>query len=72
MKALCRVAGLNYRSFHTLRHTHATNLANTGVPVKQLSDRLGHSSVITTMDRYSKADREAIEPFLVQINVKDA
>ena len=54
MKALCRVAGLNYRSFHTLRHTHATNLANTGVPVKQLSDRLGHSSVTTTMDRVLK------------------
>ena len=72
LKALCREAGVNYRSFHTLRHTHATNLANTGVPVKQLSDRLGHSSVTTTMDRYSKATREAIEPFLVQINVKDA
>ena len=71
MKALCRVARIDYRSFHALRHTHATNLANTDVPVKQLSDRLGHSSATTTMDRYSKANREAIEPYLIQINVKD-
>ena len=71
MMALCREAGVKYRSFHTLRHTHATNLANTDVPVKQLSDRLGHSSATTTMDRYSKANREAIEPYLIQINVKD-
>ena len=71
IKALCREAGVKYRSFYTLRHTHATNLANTDVPVKQLSDRLGHSSATTTMDRYSKANREAIEPYLIQINVKD-
>ena len=71
MKAFCRETGVKYRSFHTLRHTHATNLANTDVPVKQLSDRLGHSSATTTMDRYSKANREAIESYLIQINVKD-
>ena len=70
IKALCREAGVKYRSLHTLRHTHATNLANTDVPVKQLSDRLGHSSATTTMDRYSKANREAIEPYLIKINVK--
>ena len=58
-------------SFHTLRHTYTTNLANADVPVKQLSDRLGHSSTTTTMDKYSKANREAIEPYLIQINVKD-
>ena len=70
MKALCREAGVKYQSFRTLRHTHATNLANNDMPVKQLSNRLGYSSATTTMERYSKANREAIEPYLIQINVK--
>ena len=42
-----------YRSFHTLRHTHATNLANSGVPVKQLSDRLYLTYAIGLFDAVS-------------------
>jgi integrase len=38
--------------FHGLRHTHATLLLRRGVPVKVVSERLGHSSPAFTMSVY--------------------
>jgi integrase len=35
-----------------LRHTHATILLKAGVPVKVVSERLGHASVAFTMNQY--------------------
>jgi integrase len=37
---------------HDLRHTHATILLAAGVPVKVVSERLGHASVTITMQIY--------------------
>ncbi len=37
---------------HDLRHTHATLMLKEGVPVKVVSERLGHSSVAFTMQVY--------------------
>ena len=37
-------------NFHALRHTHATMLIEAGVPVKAVSDRLGHGNVRTTLE----------------------
>lgn len=37
---------------HELRHTHATLMLKEGVPVKVVSERLGHSSVAFTMQVY--------------------
>ena len=54
MTILTREAELPYYDPHGLRHTHATNLANTEIPIMLLSARLGHSTLTTTMDRYSK------------------
>ena len=39
--------------FHDLRHTHATLALQAGVHPKVVSERLGHSSIAVTMDRYS-------------------
>jgi integrase len=39
-------------SLHDLRHTHATLLLKAGVPVKVVSERLGHSNVAFTMGVY--------------------
>ena len=39
--------------FHDLRHTHATEMMRAGIHVKVVSERLGHSSVRVTLDRYS-------------------
>lgn len=39
-------------NFHALRHTHATMLIEAGVPVKAVSDRLGHGNIRTTLETY--------------------
>ncbi|HXW35819.1 MAG TPA: site-specific integrase [Acidimicrobiales bacterium] len=49
--------------FHDLRHFSATQLIASGVDIKTVSNRLGHSQATMTLDRYAKAlpekDREA-------------
>lgn len=45
-------AGINYKNFHCLRHTFATNCIEQGIDVKSLSEILGHSDVKTTLNRY--------------------
>jgi integrase len=42
-------------SLHSLRHTHASELLDIGVPLPVVSARLGHSSVRVTADIYSHA-----------------
>ena len=39
--------------FHDLRHTHATQLLLAGVHPKVAQERLGHSTITTTLDLYS-------------------
>ena len=39
-------------SLHDLRHTHATLLIKAGVPIKVVSERLGHASAAFTMTVY--------------------
>ena len=39
-------------ALHDLRHTHATLLLKAGVPVKVVSERLGHTNVAFTMSCY--------------------
>jgi len=38
---------------HDLRHTHATLMLKEGVHPKVVSERLGHASVVITLDTYS-------------------
>jgi len=52
---------------HGLRHTHCSLLFESGVSLKEVQDRLGHSDVQTTMNIYAhvskKAKEEAISKF---------
>lgn len=50
---ICRDVGIEPRSFHVLRHTHATVLLIAGVHPKIVQERLGHSKISTTIDTYS-------------------
>jgi integrase len=50
-----RKAGIRDGSFHTLRHTHASNLLSRGVPLPAVSARLGHSDTNVTARVYSHA-----------------
>lgn len=45
-------AGIEGANFHTLRHTHASKLLAAGVDIQIVSQRLGHSSVSTTLNIY--------------------
>lgn len=45
--------GLPRITFHELRHTHATQLLQSGVHMKVMSERLGHSDIGITMNLYS-------------------
>ena len=38
--------------FHELQHTHVVLLIAAGVPMKAIQERLGHASIVMTMDRY--------------------
>lgn len=52
-RKLVKAAGLPEGfSFHGLRHTHATLLLLAGENIKAVSERLGHSSVSTTLNIY--------------------
>ena len=41
-------------ALHGLRHTKATALIATGIPVKAVSERLGHSTATVTQDIYAR------------------
>jgi integrase len=43
-------------TFHGLRHSHATELLRNGVPLKVVSERLGHAGIAITADLYSHTD----------------
>lgn len=49
---LATKSGLPVIRLHDLRHTHATLLLRAGVPVKVVSERLGHASPAFTMTVY--------------------
>ena len=51
-KNVCREYGLPETRFQDLRHAHATHLIMSNVPVKTVSERLGHYSTAFTQDIY--------------------
>ena len=71
---LLRKSGLPKIRLHDLRHTHASLLLKAGIHPKAVSERLGHSSIMITLDRYSHLfptlQQEAAERFdeLLSIN----
>ena len=46
-------AGLPSIPFHGLRHSAATAMLAAGVPLKTVSDHLGHSTIVITADKYA-------------------
>lgn len=55
---LLRDADVNHANFHSLRHTFATRAIEAGVPVKAVSEILGHASIQITLDLYCHASIE--------------
>jgi integrase len=51
--------GLPHVRFHDLRHGAASLMLSQGVPLKLVSEQLGHSSIAITSDVYAHLDRES-------------
>lgn len=47
--------GIHNFDFHSLRHTHATMLIEAGANIKDVSVRLGHANIETTLQIYTHA-----------------
>ena len=54
-RTILRHANIPYRKFHCLRHTHATMLLASGVPILEVAKRLGHSRPSHTLNLYGHA-----------------
>ena len=74
---LAERAGMKLR-LHDLRHIHATMLLKAGVHPRIVQERLGHSSIATTLDIYShtvpglqKAAAERIDALLPKTHQKE-
>lgn len=52
LKAMCLAAGIPPVSFHKLRHTVATSMAEAGVALDVIRDQLGHSQITLTANTY--------------------
>jgi integrase len=49
---MARRAGVPVIRLHDLRHTHGSLMIKEGVPVKVVSERLGHANVAFTIETY--------------------
>ena len=50
---IVKQSGLEHRGYHSLRHTHASNLFDAEFDILTISQKMGHSSVAITMDIYT-------------------
>jgi integrase len=58
---MAKKANLNKFGPHALRHTHAVMLLESGVDIKTVSDRLGHTTINMTADVYLHVSRKQEE-----------
>lgn len=59
MRRLLKLAGLNTKlTPHSLRHTHTSLLAQAGVGLPQIMERLGHKDEDTTKNIYLHVTKE--------------
>lgn len=69
---MIKTAGLSSRiTFHSLRHSHATQLLQAGINPKVISKRLGHSNVAFTLQTYTHVpdlERESAEAIAKILN----
>lgn len=61
---------MNYPEFdfHSLRHTHATMLAENGAPVKYIQNRLGHAKIDVTLNIYQHLTKSMSQQGTIILN----
>lgn len=64
----CSKANIRPITLHQFRHSHATLLVNEGIPISDVSKRLGHSKISTTLDIYVHNNLEQEKRVLSTLN----
>ena len=62
-----KAAGVRKVKVHALRHTAATLMLQTGVPVQVVAERLGHAQVSMTLEVYAHALPDAQQDAAVKL-----
>ena len=57
-KNLLKKSNIEYRKFHSLRHTYATRLFEAGVHPKTVQKLMGHADITTTLNIYTHVDED--------------
>lgn len=68
-RKILKESGIEYKNFHTLRHTFSTNCIEGGTDVKSLSEMLGHSDVQVTLNRYVHPSMDTKRRYLDKLAV---
>lgn len=58
LKNITKNAGVPFLGNHVTRHTHASMLLDAGASMKEIQERLRHSSITITMDVYGHLSKE--------------
>lgn len=58
LKYITKNAGVPFLGNHVTRHTHASMLLDAGASMKEIQERLRHSSITITMDVYGHLSKE--------------
>ncbi|MBF0844740.1 tyrosine-type recombinase/integrase, partial [Streptococcus danieliae] len=66
-KKTCQVIGLPPVTSHVFRHSHISMLAELGIPIKAIMDRVGHSDSTTTLKVYSHVTDKMSENLVSKI-----
>lgn len=67
-KRLLDKANIDYKKFHSLRHTYATRLFEADIPIKSVQILMGHSDISTTMNIYTHVMPEKLSSDVEKIN----
>lgn len=68
MRKACAESGVKKIRLHDLRHSHASMLIAMGVPIKLVSERLGHEDIETTLRTYGHLYPNAHEDTANRLN----
>ncbi|MBC8580948.1 tyrosine-type recombinase/integrase [Zhenhengia yiwuensis] len=61
-------AGIPHKKFHSMRHTYATRLFESDVPIKTVQALMGHSDIATTMNIYTHVIPEKMTDEVQKLN----
>ena len=64
----CKKSNVRPITLHQFRHSHATFLLNNGIPITEVSRRLGHGNVSTTLNVYCHSDLTQEKRVLATLN----